>query len=109
MIYFANFEGFLSLLLVLKRWAWGKSSLSQWVDENRLKAFWRVPLNTYSSDIIVKQTWNLSNILHNRIFGPTILHSKNMYIAAIFANIKAEYMSIWVSLIPFIVEIEMNM
>ena len=35
------------------------------------------------------QTWNLSNILHNQIFVPTILHSKNMYIAAFFANIKA--------------------
>ena len=55
------------------------------------------------------QTWNLSNILHDQIFGPTILHSKNMYIAAIFANIKAEYKSIWVSLVPFFVEIEMNM
>ena len=55
------------------------------------------------------QTWNLSNILHGQIFGPTILHSKNMYIAAIFANIKAEYKSIWVSLVPFFVEIEMNM
>ena len=35
------------------------------------------------------QIWNLSNILHDRIFGPTILHSKNMHIAAIFANNKA--------------------
>ena len=36
-----------------------------------------------------QQTWNLSNVLHDQIFGPKILHSKNTHIAAIFANNKA--------------------
>ena len=35
------------------------------------------------------QTWKLSNVLHDQIFGPKILHNKNTHIAAIFANNKA--------------------
>ena len=43
--------------------------------------------------VIFRQTWNLSNFLHDRIFGPTILQ-KHVYCSYFFANNKAAYMSI---------------
>ena len=47
--------------------------------------------------VIFRQTWNFSNIF--RFSGQQIY--KNTYIAAIFANNTAAYMSIWYSLVLF--------
>ena len=45
------------------------------------------------------QTWNLSKILHDRIFGPKILHTKSAYNASFFATIKQRLCEHWWSLL----------
>ena len=63
-------------------------------DRNYKASHFDPELNTFYLNCTVRlwdhnqQTWNLSKILHDRIFEPKILHTKNAKIETSFANNK---------------------
>ena len=60
---------------------------------------WFPILQTVQLSTFFHMTWNLSKILHDRIFGPKILHTKSAYNATFFATIKQRLCEHWWSLL----------
>ena len=55
------------------------------------------------------QTWNLSKILHDQIFGPKILHTKKRVYRAYFCQRKNSISIDFNKFGPFVVEIDIKM